>query len=91
VFTRIERSARRAWPLIRRYGVDVLVLAAALETALELAFGRNHSDGNHPPGGSLWVLIPLAVLIFVPLLWRRRYPFAAPAAVYLYCAGLSFF
>jgi signal transduction histidine kinase len=91
VFTRIERSARRAWPLIRRYGVDVLVVAAALETALELAFGRNHSDGNHPPGGSLWVLIPLAVLIFVPLLWRRRYPFAAPAAVYLYCAGLSFF
>ena len=90
--TRIERLARqRAWPLIRRYGFDVLVVAAALETALELAFGRNHSNGNHPPGGSLWVLIPLTVPIFLPFFWRRRYPFAAPAAVYLYCAALSFF
>jgi signal transduction histidine kinase len=90
--TRIERLARqRAWPLVRRYGFDVLVVAAALETALELAFGRNHSNGNHPPGGSLWVLIPLTVPIFLPFFWRRRYPFAAPAAVYLYCAALSFF
>jgi signal transduction histidine kinase len=90
--SRIEYLARqRAWPLIRRYGFDVLVAAAALETALELAFGRNHSNGNHPPGGSLWVLIPLTVPIFLPFFWRRRYPFAAPAAIYLYCAGLSFF
>ena len=46
--TRIEYLARqRAWPLIRRYGFDVLA-------------------------------------VFL----RRRYPFAAPAANYLYCAGL---
>jgi signal transduction histidine kinase len=90
--TSIEYLARqRAWPLIRRYGFDVLVVAAALETALELAFGRNHHNGNHPPGGSLWVLIPLAVVIFLPLLLRRKYPFAAPAAVYIYAAGVSFF
>jgi signal transduction histidine kinase len=37
------------------------------------------------------VLIPLTVPIFLPFFWRRRYPFAAPAAVYLYCAALSFF
>jgi len=91
MITGIESFARRAWPLIRRYGFDVLVLAAALASALELAFGRNHSDGNHPPGGSLWLLIPLTLPIFLPFLWRRRYPFAAPAAVYLYCAGVSFF
>jgi signal transduction histidine kinase len=90
--TRIEYLARqRAWPLIRRYGFDALVVAAALETALQLAFGRNHSNGNHPPGGSPWVLIPLSIPFFLPFFWRRRYPFAAPAAVYIYGAGLSFF
>jgi signal transduction histidine kinase len=87
--TRITNLARRAWPLIRRYGFDVLVLLGALECALELAFGRHNND--HAPTGSLWLLIPLTLLIFLPLLARRRFPFGAPAAVFIYCAGISFF
>jgi signal transduction histidine kinase len=87
--TAVATLARRAWPLIKRYGFDVLVLLGILETALELAFGRSNND--HAPNGSLWVLIPVSIPIFLPFFARRRYPFAAPAAVYLYCAGLSFF
>jgi signal transduction histidine kinase len=87
--TSITNLARRVWPLIRRYGFDALVLLAALEVALELAYGRENND--HAPAGSLWLLIPLSILALAPLLARKRFPFAAPAAVYLYCAAISFF
>ena len=86
---RVKAFARRAWPLIKRYVFDVLVLLGVLESALELIFGRD-SQPKHAPQGSLWLLIPAVVPIFLPLLARRRFPFAAPAAVYLYCAALSF-
>jgi signal transduction histidine kinase len=85
----ITSLALRAWPLIRRYGFDVLVLLGALESSLELAFGR--SDNKEAPTGSLWVLIPLALLVFLPLLARRRFPFGAPAALFIYAAAVSFF
>src|SRR5512133_1487773 len=87
--TRITNLALRAWPPIRRYGFDALVLLAMLEVALELAFGREHN--KDAPTGSLWILIPLSIAVLAPLLARRRYPFAAPAAVYLYCAAVSFY
>jgi signal transduction histidine kinase len=87
--TRITNLALRAWPPIRRYGFDVLILLAMLEVSLELAFGREHN--KDAPTGSLWVLIPLSIAVLAPLLARRRYPFAAPAAVYLYCAAVSFY
>jgi signal transduction histidine kinase len=87
--TRITNLALRAWPPIRRYGFDALVLLAMLEVALELAFGREHN--KDAPTGSLWILIPLSIAVLTPLLARRRYPFAAPAGVYLYCAAVSFY
>ena len=87
--TRITSLARRAWPLIRRYGFDVVVLLGVLEASLELAFGRVHN--KDAPTGSLWVLIPLTVLLFLPLLARRRFPFGAPAALFIYAAAVSFF
>jgi signal transduction histidine kinase len=87
--TSIANVARRVWPLIRRYGFDAVVVLAMLEVALELAFGREHN--KDAPTGSLWLLIPLSIAALAPLLLRRRFPFAAPAAVYLYCAAVSFY
>src|SRR5256714_8170593 len=87
--TRIARSARRVWPLIRRYGFDALVVLAALEASLELAYGR--TDNKNAPTGSLWVLIPLTLVLFLPLFARRRFPFGAPAALFIYAAAVSFF
>jgi signal transduction histidine kinase len=86
---RITTLALRVWPLIRRYGFDALVLVGALESSLELVFGREHN--KDAPTGSLWVLIPLTLLLFLPLLARRRYPFGAPAALFIYGAAVSFF
>jgi signal transduction histidine kinase len=88
VTTRITNLALRVWPPIRRYGFDALIILGAIEASLELAFGREHN--KDAPAGSLWLLIPLTIPIFAPLLARRRFPFAAPAAVYLYCAAISF-
>ena len=67
--TSIANVARRVWPLIRRYGFDALVVLAALEASLELAYGR--TDNKTPPTGSLWVLIPLTLLVFVPARAKR--------------------
>jgi signal transduction histidine kinase len=85
----ITSLALRAWPLIRRYGFDAVVLLGALEASLELAFGRAHNKSA--PTGSLWVLIPLTIPLFLPLLARRRFPFGAPAALFIYAAAVSFF
>ena len=87
--TRITNLALRAWPPIRRYGFDALIIFGVIEASLELAYGR--TDNKDAPTGSLWVLIPLTLLVFVPLLARRRFPFGAPAAVFIYCAAVSFF
>jgi len=86
--TRITNLALRIWPLVRRYGFQALVLLGALEATLELVYGRNNN--KHAPTGSLWLLIPLTLPIFLPLLARKRFPFAAPAAVFIYCAAISF-
>src|SRR2546423_594848 len=87
--TRIANIARRAWPLISRFGFDAFVLLGMLEASLELAFGREHN--KEAPTGSLWVLIPLTLVLFLPLFARRRFPFGAPAALFIYAAAVSFF
>jgi signal transduction histidine kinase len=67
--------------------VDVLVLADALVAVVEVAL--RHGS----PGGStatLWFVLPAAVCVPLPLLARRRFPVAAPVAVWLVAATLSF-
>ena len=70
-----------------RYGFDVLILIAALESALEVAFRH---DAAHAPTMTRWLAVPAVALVVLPLLARRRFPFAAPAAVWLLAAALSF-
>ncbi|HEY2603273.1 MAG TPA: histidine kinase, partial [Thermoleophilaceae bacterium] len=75
------------WPLARRYGLDVLVVIAALEGPLEVALRRDAADA---PQTSLWFAVPAVAIVVLPLLARRRFPFAAPAAVWLLAAAVSF-
>jgi signal transduction histidine kinase len=70
----------------RRRGFDVLILIAALERALEVAFRH---DAAHGPTLTRWLAVPGVALIVLPLLARRRFPFAAPAAVWLLGPALS--
>ena len=71
----------------RRYGFDALILLAALESALEVAF---RDDPAREPTLAGWLAAPAIMLVVLPLLARRRFPFAAPAAVWLLAMALSF-
>ena len=73
--------------LVRKHAFDALIPLAALESALEVAF---RDDPAKQPTASLWFAVPAVALIVLPLLARRRYPFAAPAAVWLMGAAISF-
>jgi signal transduction histidine kinase len=73
--------------LARRHGFDVLIVLAAITGALEVALRH---DGLHQPRTPPWLAVPVIALLVLPLLGRRRYPFAAPVAVWLLAAGLSF-
>jgi signal transduction histidine kinase len=73
--------------LARRYAFDVLILVGAVEVALELALRQDSPDA---PTSSLWFTIPAAELLVLPLLARRRFPFGAPATVWLVGGAVSF-
>src|SRR5450755_3272800 len=73
--------------LARRFGFDVLIVVAAIESAIEVATQRHEVGG---PSLSTWLAVPALWLMMLPLLARRRFPFAAPAATLLLAATLSF-
>ena len=77
----------RLWSLARRHGLDALIVLAAVESALEVAL---RSDSANAPRSTLWFAMPATAVVVLPLLARRRYPFAAPVAVWLSSAVLSF-
>jgi signal transduction histidine kinase len=72
--------------LLRRHALDALIVVAVLESGLAVALA-GHS-GNEPRT-SHWFAAPAAALIPVPLLARRRFPFAGPAFVWLLGAAIS--
>jgi signal transduction histidine kinase len=77
----------RVWSLARAYGLDALIVIAAVESALEVAL---RDDRPREPQTTLWFAVPAIALVMLPLLGRRRFPFAAPASVWLLAAALSF-
>jgi signal transduction histidine kinase len=77
----------RPWLFSSKRGFDVLIVIAAIESALGTAFRH---DSHHPTGTMLWFEVPAVAVVVLILLGRRRFPFAAPAAVFLLSAALSF-
>jgi signal transduction histidine kinase len=73
--------------LARRHGFDLLIALLALESASEVVI--RHDDAL-APASALWFAAPASACVVLPLLGRRRFPFAAPAAVWLLAALLSF-
>ena len=73
--------------LVRKHAFDALIPLAALESALEVAF---RDDPAKQPTAPLWFAVPAVVVIVLPLLARRQFPFAAPAGVWLLGAAISF-
>lgn len=77
----------RLAPLARRFGLDALILAGALASALEVAVRH---DPETEPTMARWLAAPLIALLLLPLLARRRLPFAAPAGLWLLGVAVSF-
>lgn len=72
--------------LSHTYVVDVLIALLLIAAMLEVLVGR-HSPGA--PRTTLWFVLPAIAILVLPILARRRFPFA-PAAHWLLAAGISF-
>jgi signal transduction histidine kinase len=83
----LERMKRTLWPLVREYWFDALVVSAAIAGALEIAVNPSAPDSPDLPLG---VAIPIEMALTLALLARRRFPFGAPAGVFVAGAALSF-
>jgi signal transduction histidine kinase len=77
----------RAWKFLSTYGLDILIVAAAVASALGAAL---RSDPERPDGLTLWFEVAAVAVVVLSLLWRRRFPFAAPAVTWLVSPALSF-
>jgi len=76
----------RVGSLLRRSAFDTLIVLAAVEIALEVALRDDPSEPTTTP----WFGAPAMALVVLPLLARRRFPFAAPAAVWVLAGAFSF-
>jgi signal transduction histidine kinase len=73
--------------LVRSFGFDALIAVAAIESGVDLAM---HHGQVGAPSMPLWLAVPAIALVILPLLARRRFRFAAPAATLLVAVALSF-
>lgn len=77
----------RTWPFITKHGLDLLIVIAAVFSAVSTAF---RGDPDRPTGALLWFEMLAVAAVVLTVLWRHRFPFAAPAAMWLSSAALSF-
>jgi signal transduction histidine kinase len=78
--SRISVPAHRHWFEV---AVVMAVLASALEVALE-------DGGSGAPATTEWFTTPAVIVTVVGLLGWRRFPFLAPAALWLVAAAVTF-
>ena len=73
--------------VVRTYWFELLIAVMAIAGMLELVVAR---DSPGAPPTTLWAGVLMLAVLVLPLLARRRFPFAAPASYWLLAAGLSF-
>ncbi len=69
------------------WGLDVLVVAAAVATAAGTVL---RDDADRPEGLALGFEVAAITVVLLALCARRWFPFVAPMVVWIGCAGLSF-
>jgi signal transduction histidine kinase len=72
--------------LSRTYVVDLLIALLLIAGMLEVLVGRHSPDA---PRTTLWFVLPAIAILVLPIVARRRFPFA-PAAHWLLAAGIAF-
>jgi signal transduction histidine kinase len=73
--------------LLRRHWFDALIVLGAIMAALEVTLRLDKGPFSKT---TLWLATPATLLMILPLLARRRFPFGAPASIFLYLGALSF-
>jgi signal transduction histidine kinase len=84
---RYLRRVVRLWSFARSHGFDLLIVAAAIGTALDVAYRH---DALRAPRTTLWFTVPATVIVVLLLLGRHRWPFAVPLSVWALGAAISF-
>ena len=74
-------------PFLRRYGLDALIVLAAVTSAVGTAL---RDDPHRLDGLAGWLSVGAVAAAVLSLLLRHRHPFGAPAAVWVGSAALSF-
>jgi len=72
--------------LARRFGFDLALGIAVIASALEVALDGSVREAETPA----WFALTAIVVVASPLLWRRRFPFWAPVAVWAIAVSVSF-
>ena len=73
--------------LARQYWFDLLVALIAVVAMLQVALGFGSRGA---PRTTLWFCIPAIAVLVLPIVARRRFPFAGPAVYWLLAAGITF-
>jgi hypothetical protein len=76
----------RLGSLARGFALEILIVILAIESAVEVTL-RHHAQRHPYPG---WFTAPAIALVIIPLLGYRRFPFWAPATLWLLAAAVSF-
>jgi len=76
----------RVWRFFAAWGLDVLVVAAAAASAIGTVL---RTDSDRPDGLQLWFEVFALSVVLLSLLARRRFPFLAPAFVWIGGAALT--
>jgi hypothetical protein len=84
---RYLRRMVRLWAFARNHGFDLVIVAAALGTALDVAYRH---DALRAPRTTPWFTVPATVIVVLLLLGRHRWPFAVPLSVWALGAAISF-
>ncbi len=78
---------QRLQAFARDYWLEVFAVFAAVEAALEVVLRQ---DAANAPASSPWFGVPAVAAVALPLVFRRRWPLAAPSMVWVAAAVLSF-
>jgi signal transduction histidine kinase len=84
---RYLRRVVRLWSFARSHGFDLLIVAAAIGTAFDVAYRH---DALRAPRTTPWFTVPATVIVVLLLLGRHRWPFAVPLSVWALGAAVSF-
>jgi signal transduction histidine kinase len=83
----VRTVIEQAWQFLKRHWFTLLIAGGMVEAAIELIVRRNSSGA---PTTALWITVPLLLIVPIPLFWWRRFPFGAPAAVFVIGSAVSF-